>query len=64
MNVTKATKLDGRQWNLPLDAVVTILKHKKIRIDHDIYIKVFSDGTVSYITVSTDDVINNNNDKK
>ena len=41
--------------------MVTILKHKKITIDHAIYIKVFSDETVSYLTVSTDDVINTTN---
>ena len=38
--------------------MVKILKYKKIIIDHDIYIKFFSDGTVSYLTISTDDVIN------
>ena len=41
--------------------MVTILKYKKGTIDHDIYIKVFSEGIVSYITVSTDDVLNTNN---
>ena len=39
----------------------TIIKYKNIKIDHDIYIKVFTDGTVSYLKVSTDDVINNTN---
>ena len=34
---------------------VTIIKYKKITIDHAIYIKVFSDGTVSYLAFSTDD---------
>ena len=38
--------------------MLTIIKYKKITIDHSICIKVFSDGTVSYLTVSTDDVIN------
>ena len=41
-----------------LDAVVTILKYKKRTIDHAIYIKVFAYGTVSYLTVSTYDVLN------
>ena len=41
----------------------TILKYKKITVDHDIYIKVFSDITVSYITVYTDDVLNRNNNE-
>ena len=35
----------------------------KRTINHAIHIKVFSDGTVSYLTVFPDDVINaNNND--
>ena len=38
--------------------MVSNLKYKKIKIDNAIYIKVFSDVTVSYITFSTDDVIN------
>ena len=58
MHGIQGTKPDGRQWNRLLDEVVTILEYKKITIDHDIYIKVFTDGTVSYITVSTDDVLN------
>ena len=41
--------------------MVTILKYKKIRIDHSIYIKLLTDGIVSYLTVSTDDVLNNTN---
>ena len=51
MNVILGTKPAGRQWNRLLDAVVTILEYKKSTIDHDIYIKVFDDGTVSYLTV-------------
>ena len=43
--------------------MVTIIKYKRSKIDHAIYIKVFNDGTVSYLTVSTYDVLNNiNND--
>ena len=63
MNVIQVTNPDGRQWNILLDAVVTILKYKKITIDHAIYIKVFSGGTVSYLTVSTDDVLNTTNNE-
>ena len=37
--------------------MVTKIKYKKIVIDHAIYIKFFSDGTVSYLTVSTDDFL-------
>ena len=54
---------DGRQWNILLNTVVIILKYKKITIDHYIYIKVFNGKTVSYLTVSTDDVLNTNNNE-
>ena len=54
MNGIQAGKTSGRQLNRLLDAVVTILKYNKITIDHAIYIKVSSDGTVYYLTVSTD----------
>ena len=53
MNGIQGTKPDGRQWNRLLDAVVMIIKYNKIKIDNYIYIKVFSDRTVSYITVYT-----------
>ena len=62
-NETKGKNPAGQQWNRILDAVVKIIKDKKITIDHDIYIKVFSYGTWSYITVSTDDVLNTNNNE-
>ena len=61
MNGIQVTKPAGRQWNGLLDTVVTILKYKKITIDHNIYIKFSTDGTVSYLTVSTADVLNTNN---
>ena len=61
MNGVQGTKPAGRKWNILLDAVVVILKYNKITIDHAIYIKVFTYGTVSYITFSTDDVINTTN---
>ena len=38
--------------------MVKILKYKKSTIDHAIYIKLFSDGTVSYSMVFNDDVFN------
>ena len=63
MNGIQGTNPAGRQWNRILDAVVKILKYKKSTIDNAIYIKVFTDGTVSYLTVSTDDVLNNTNNK-
>ena len=56
-------KQSGRQFNILLDAVVTIMKNKKITIDHAIFIKVFSDGTVSYLMVYTDDFLNTNNNE-
>ena len=43
--------------------MVTILEYKKSTIDHAIYINFFDDGTVSYLTVSTDDVLNTTNNK-
>ena len=61
MNGILGTKPTGKKWNQLLDAVVTIIKYKKITIDNAIYIKVLSDGTVSYLTVSTDDVLKTNN---
>ena len=58
MNIMQGTKLFGQQWNRLLDAVVTIFKYKKNKIDHDIHIKCFSDETVSYFIVFTDDLLN------
>ena len=43
--------------------MVTIIKYNKIKIDHAIYIKVLFDGTVSYLTVSTDGVLNTTNNE-
>ena len=63
MNGIHGTNPSVRQWNRILDAVVTIFKYKKSTIDHSIYIKRFTDGTVSYLTTSTDDVINTTNNE-
>ena len=63
MNGIQGTKSSGGKWNRLLDAVVTIIEYKKSTIDHAIYIKVFDDGTVSYLTVSTDDVLNTTNNE-
>ena len=63
MNSIQGKKLSGQQWNRLLDAVVTILKYKKITIDNAIYIKGFPDGTVSYLIFSTDDICNTNNNE-
>ena len=41
----------------------TTLKYNKSKIDHAIFIKVISDVTVSYLTVSNDDVINTTNNE-
>ena len=43
--------------------MVPILKYNKSTIDHSIYIKFFSDGTVNYLKFSTDDVINTTNNE-
>ena len=61
MNGIQGTKTAGRQRNRLLEAVVTIINYKKSKLDNYIYIKVFTDGTVSYLTVSTDDVLNTTN---
>ena len=52
-----------QQQNQLFDAMVTTLKYLKSTIDHAIYNLVLSDGTVSHITVSTDDVFNTTNNK-
>ena len=54
----QVTKSAGRHWNQLLDAVVTMMKNKKSMIQHAIYIKVLYDRIMSYIMVSTDDVLN------
>ena len=40
-----------------------MIKYKKCIIDHAIYITVLSDGTLSYLAVYTDDVLNATNDE-
>ena len=57
------TKPAVRKCNQLIDAVVTIIEYKKRTIYPAIKIKVFYDGTVSYLTVSTDDVINTTNNE-
>ena len=64
MSGIQGTKTSGRQLNILLDAVFSILKYKKSTIYHTIYIKVFTDGTFSYLTVFTDYVINTTNNDK
>ena len=63
MNGIQRTNQARRQWNILLDAVVTIIKYKKSTIDHVIYIKAFTDGTVYCLTVSNNDVINTTNNE-
>ena len=38
-----------------------MIKYNENTIEHSVYIKVFTDVTVSYITVSTDDVLDTTN---
>ena len=63
MNGIQGKKTAGRQWNRLLDSVVKIIQYKKGAIDHAIYIKVFTDGTLYYLKVSTDDVLNTTNNE-
>ena len=63
MNGIQGTKTFGRQCKIILNAVVTIIKYKKSPIDSSIYIKVFFDVIMSYLTVSTDDVLNTTNNE-
>ena len=63
MNEIQVTKPAGIKWNRLLDLVVTIIEYKNGTIDHAIYIKFSGDGTVSYLTVSTDDVLNTTNNE-
>ena len=64
MNVIQVTQPYGRQCNRILDSSVTIMKNKKIKIDHAIYIKILYDENVSYLAFSTDYVINITNNEK
>ena len=61
MNAMQGKKQAGQQCNRLLDEMFTILKYKNIKTDNGIYIKVFTDGTVSCLTVSTDYVLNTTN---
>ena len=63
INIIQGTKPVGQKRNRLLDAVVTMIKYKIRKIDHAIYINVFYDGTVSYLTLSTDDILNTNNNE-
>ena len=63
MNGIQVTKPDGQKYNRLLDAVVTILKYKKITIDHAICIKVLYGITMYHLTVYTDDFLNTNNNE-
>ena len=61
MNGIQTIKPASRKCNRPINAVVPIMKYKKSTIEYAIYTKVFSDITVSYLMVYTDDVMNTNN---
>ena len=64
MNGIRGTNPAGRQCNRILDLVVTIIKYKKISIGREIYINLFTDCNISYITVSTDYVLDTTNKVK
>ena len=61
------TWIEFREQNYPDDNLIYSFiqwlqsLNIKITIDHTIYINVFSYGTVSYLTVSTDDFLNTTN---
>ena len=63
MNKIQGTKPSRRKFNGLIYIVVKIIKYKKITIDHAIYVKVLSNVTVSYLTVSPDDVLNTTNNE-
>ena len=63
MDGIKGTKPAGLQYNWLFDAVVEMMKSNKRIIDHAIYIKEFSVVTVSYLRVSTADVLNTTNNE-
>ena len=63
MNVIQGEKPARLKRNQLLDAVVTIIKYNKITIYPAIYIKVLSDGTVSYLMVFTDGFLNTTNNE-
>ena len=63
MNGIKGIKPAGQQCNRFLDSVITMIKYKKSTIYHSIYIKGLPDGTVSYLIVSTDNVLNATNNE-
>ena len=64
MNRINVTNPSDQQCNRLLYAVVTIIEYNKSTIYHDIYIRVFYDGTVYCITVSTGYFLNTNNNEK
>ena len=61
MNGAQEKKTAVQNFNCLLDAVLKVLKYRNIKIDHAIYIRVFSNETVSYFIVFTNDVIKNPN---
>ena len=65
MNDIQGNKPSCRQWNILVYSAVNIVDYKRNIIYHYISMKLFSNGTVSYLTVSTYDVLNttNNNEK-
>ena len=65
MNTIEVTKPRGLQCNRLLDDTIKIIDNKKIKINHSIYVKIFSNDNLSDLTLSTDNVINiSNNDEE
>ena len=61
MNGIQVTKPLVWHWKRPLDTVVKNIEYKKITIDHAMYVKIFSNGMVSYLTMSRGVVLNTRN---
>ena len=53
MNGVKGAKPEFRKWGRLLDAVLEQLQLSGSKIDHSIYVKVYPNGTISYLSVLT-----------
>ena len=59
MNNIQSTEPSFIQWNIFIDYAVRIIAYKMSTIDHATHVKLFSNGTVSYIDLPMYDVLNN-----
>ena len=63
MNGIQGTNTSGYKCKRLLDAVFTVMTYTKITVFIVRKFAVFYDGTISYLTVYTGDVLNNNNNE-